>query len=193
MITKRLITPFGYFEVLHNGKSIEFSVEESTYDTYYLEDDTMVHPEGCYDAFIDIVNMKVGDVIIARYSEPGLEYDGGDEHTLNAVAELGSYTIGLGGDDIDDLEALWHYNMNEEGADKNYYRTPRMYPYAHWGITEDRDGFEFRIIDNPEKYLLYSGFKDYPYYSNRTVIMLSLVWSKSSDEYAWEMVSFLTC
>lgn len=71
MITEKLDTPFGYFEVLRNGKNIEFSIEEGTYNTFYLDGNVPVHPDGCYMVNIKTVNMKPGDVVIARYSMPG--------------------------------------------------------------------------------------------------------------------------
>lgn len=190
MITEKFETPFGYFEVLHNGKNIEFSIEKETYNTFYLNGDVPVHPDGCYMVHIETVNMKPGDVIVARYSVSGLQYDGGDEHTLNAVAELESYTIGIGCDDTDDLENLWELYMHEEDADLSKFPTPHMLPYCFWGITDRRDGFEFRVKDEPKKYLQYSNTK---YYSKRTIITIPLVWNKNTDEYSWEIVSFLTC
>lgn len=190
MLSRKFETPFGFFEVLHNGQSIDFSVEEGTYNTMYLEDDVSAQPDGCYAVKIETAGMKPGDVVIARYSTPGLDYDGGDEHTLNAVAELEHFTIGIGCDDTDDLEELWEIYRKETDANSSNFKTPHMFPYGHWGITEKRDGFEFRITDEPKNYLQYA---DTNYYSQRTVISLSLVWNKNEDPYAWDIVSFLTC
>ena len=47
--------------------------------------------------------MKIGDIIIARYSVKGLESDAGDEATINVIAELRDYTIGIGCIDADAL------------------------------------------------------------------------------------------
>lgn len=190
MNMKMLETPFGYFEVLMNGNNIPFSVGKGTYNTFYLDDNTPVHPDACYIARIETVNMKPGDTIEARYSVSGFEYDGGDEHTLNAVVELESYTVGIGCIDTDDLEELWKSDMHKKGADLSKFPTRHRFPYCHMGITDRRDGFEFRMVDDPKKYLCYSKMN---YYSNRTVIPLSLVWNKNSDRYAWDIVSFLTC
>lgn len=190
MGTRQFETPFGFFEVLLNGENIEFSVEEGTYNTFYSDDDIPLHPDGCYIARIETINMKPGDIIVARYSAPGLNYDGGDEHTLNAVAELENYTVGIGCDDTDDLEELWKLKIRETNAEPGEFPTQHMFPYCHWGITDRTDGFEFRIVDDPKKYLCYSASK---YYGKRTVISVALVWNKNSDKYAWDIVSFLTC
>lgn len=190
MIVEKLETPFGYFEVLHNGKRIEFSVTEGTYNTIHLGGDTPVSPDGCYSVNIETLNMKPGDVIIGRYSVSGLEYDGGGENTLNALVETDDYTIGIGCCDTDDLENLWEIYRSEEGAREEDFPTQYMLPYAHWGITKDGDGFEFRITDNPKDYRQYPNSN---YYRMRTVIPLTLVWNKNEDEYAWTIVSTLTC
>ena len=190
MVTKKFQTPFGYFEVLYNGQNIEFSIEAGTYNTFYVDEKTPVHPDGCYMVRIETADMNPGDVVLARYSVSGLEYDSGDEHTLNAVAELEHFTIGIGCDDTDDLEELWEIDRSRADADPNHFRTIYKFPYAHWGITKERNGFEFHITDDPKQYLQYA---DKNVHDQRTILSLPLVWNQNEDEYSWEIVSMLTC
>lgn len=174
-------TPFGFIEVLKNGNRIPFHIEEGTYNTYF-QDDLELHPLGCYEMAIDISDMAVGDIVVVRYSKGSIASDGGDEHTLNAVGEIDGYTIGLGVTDTDDLEELWQYDKEEYPDDPRFSRD-RRYPYAHWGLTGS--GVEFRIVDDPGKY-------PDDHYDTKNIIV-SAVWESNDKEYAWDIVSFLTC
>ena len=85
--TKRFDTPFGYIEVLQNGIPVEFEItsEINGYDRVWIDDETVLYPDGLYEIIIPIEKTNPGDVYIVRYSSGELEYDGGDEHTLNAL------------------------------------------------------------------------------------------------------------
>ena len=185
MTARKLITPFGYFEVLHNGRNIYFSVEEGINNLYYTDDGIPAHADGCYTVRVETIRMNPRDVITARFSQSGLRYDGGDEYTINAVAKSDFYTFGIG---CCDTVLLEEYRKTK-AAKGGYSTTSYMFPFEFIGISEETDGFEFRMIDDPEKYLCY---KDSRYYPDRTVISLPVAWNKNTDEYAWDIVSFLT-
>lgn len=54
MLVDRFKTPVGYFKVYKNSELCTFSIEESTYNTYWLNGDIPAHPEGCYKIILDI-------------------------------------------------------------------------------------------------------------------------------------------
>lgn len=190
MVTEQFETPFGYFEVLRNGKPIAFSVDESNYNTFYLNGELPVHPDGCYTISIPTAGMSKGDVIIARCSVRGFVYDGGGELTHNAVAELEHFAVGLGCADTDDYERHWEWAKKDYPEMVELFETQHMLPYTYWGVRKERDGFEFHITDIPEKYLQCA---DSQIHRNRVEIQVALVWNKNTDEYAYDIVGFLTC
>lgn len=179
MIVDNLITPVGSFRVFKNSDICSFSAEESDYNTFWLNDNRAVHPEGCYTIALDLISFTVGDIITCELDNGEMESDGGDELTLNIVGEIGNYIIGIGASDTDAYE----YANGEQGPwpiDMNI--TKYALPYETSEITER--GYVFTIKDNPAEY------RDRYY---RKYIELSLVWERKEKDYSWEMVSFLTC
>lgn len=74
--------------MLRNGRNIEYAIACGTADTYY-QDDTPLHPDGCYVARVSTLGMRPGDTVVACFpSVSTLILDGGDENTVNAVAQL---------------------------------------------------------------------------------------------------------
>ena len=62
IITEQFDTPFGYLEVLRNGKRMPFEIYKSKYQSENINGED-VSAEGCYDIFIDYEGMKKGDEI----------------------------------------------------------------------------------------------------------------------------------
>lgn len=177
MVTNRFDLGFAAITVTVNGASVDFQVASYDYNTYWLKDGTAVHPLGCYSIIINILSCRIGDVIVVQYDTGSLEYDGGGERMDNIVGDISEYIVAMGCPATDEYEdALvdlsWPSDMNP---------TKRVLPYENWGSTGQ--GFEFRIVDDPVKY------NDRFY---RTNIEAIIAWEKSSKEYAWGMVSFLT-
>jgi len=165
MIVDKLITPVGVFRVFRNTEICSFFVEESNYNTFWLNDNSTVHPEGCYKISLDLISFSVSDIIICELDNGEMVYEGGDENTLNIVGEAGNYIIGIGAPDSQFIEHGTKYTL----------------PYT---LEITKKGYVFSIIDNPAEYRD-RNFTKY--------IELSLVWENKEKEYAWEIVSFLTC
>lgn len=180
METEQFDTPFGFIEVLCNGKRRSFRVEENDYNIYSLDDGTEISPEGCYTLHIDISDNKKGDVIVVQYSCGELKDDGGGENMLNLIADSGEYTYGFGFLDTDDLEESWEW-AKEDYPDDPKFSDERSFPYAYWGNVTS--GAEFHIVDDPAKY---SGKR------KELDLWVSALWESSSNEYAWDMISYLT-
>lgn len=179
MIVDKLITPIGYFRVYKNSEPCSFIVEESDYNTMWLNDNSIVHPEECYSISLDLFSYLVGDIISCELDNGDMINDGGDENTINIVGEVGDYVIGIGAPDTENIEAV-SCSLDEWPIDMNI--TKYTLPYDLFDIT--KEGYVFVIKDNPAEY------RDRYY---RKYIKLSLVWEKKEKEYAWEIVSFLTC
>ena len=192
MMTARFATPLGDFEMLRNGRNVEYAIACGTADTYY-RDGTPLHPDGCYVARVSTLGMRPGDTVVACFpSVSTLILDGGDENTVNAVAQLPAYALGIGCDDTENLEMLWSRRKQQHDREMGPFLTPRMFPYSWLGLTARCDGFVFRIEDDPEAYLQYRGVDGTPY-PERTDIAVTLVWDSLAHDYAQEIVSFLTC
>lgn len=191
MLTKKFETPFGYFEILHNGEKIEFEIAKEENNNVWIGD-KLFHADGAYIAKINTSEMSVGDVIIALYSLGGMEFDGGDEYMNNAIVETENFVIGMGCYDTDELNETW----KSEASDSSLQEPIYVLPYETYGLTANGDGFEFRITDDPKKYL--KGTKDFKGYNNnfngknRSVMPFKLAWHHSSEKQAWEIVSDLT-
>lgn len=178
MIVDKLITPVGPFRVFKNSDTCFFSVEESDYNTFWLNDNSAVYPEGCYKITIDLISFSVGDKITCELSNGEMVNDGGGELTLNIVGELGNYVIGIGASDTETYEC-YHSLQDQWPLDMNI--TKYALPYETSEVT--KRGYVFTIKDNPAEY------RDRYY---RKYIELSLVWENQEKDYAWEIVSFLT-
>lgn len=182
--TKRFDTPFGYIEVLQNGIPVEFEIssETSGYDRVWIDDDTVLYPDGLYEIIIPIEKTNPGDVFIVRYSSGKLEYDGGDEHTLNALCEGEKYVYGFGWQSTEEWEEDFNYMDSELKQDRE-----RILPYEHYGL--NGSGVEFHIIGGSE---MYAGLNDF-YQKLGQEIRIIAAWSNRSSEHAWTIVSFVTC
>lgn len=178
MITDEFITPVGTFRVYKNSVACSFSVEESDCYSFWLNDGSAVHPEGCYNIALDLLSYSLGDMISCGFDNGEMVNDGGDEHTLNIVGEIDDYIIGIGAPDSNSYELS--YSQHDWPKDMNY--TNYILPYDTFGIT--KNGYIFKIKDNPTEY------RDRSY---RKYIELLLVWEKKEKDYAWEIVSLLTC
>ena len=88
MTTSRLELPFGYIQLLLNGKPIEFEYEKSEYVSYWDENDIEIKPLGAISISIYTDNYNVNDELYIFCSAGGLVSDGGDEYAVNEVADL---------------------------------------------------------------------------------------------------------
>lgn len=177
-----LVTPCGIITVTRNMENIPFDVSENSYNTYWVEgeqgEEMAVHPDGCLEIVIDLLEMKVGDNIVCSLDMDIVESDGGGENMLNTVGQCNKYDIGIGASDTDDLEYGWKIDVDNLPDSIN--KTKRYLPYDSCHCN---GGFEFDIIDDPKQY------RDLP---SRKAIILPVVWCSSSKEYSAEIVSFLT-
>ena len=182
--TKRFDTPFGYIEVLQNGMPVEFEITSETdgCNRLWVDDDTVLYPDGLYEIIIPIEKTNPGDVFIVRYSSGDLQYDGGDEHTLNAICEGENYVYGFGWQDTEDWEECFNYMDSELKQDRK-----RILPYEHYDLIGS--GVEFRIVGGSE---MYDGLNDF-YKKLGQEIRVIAAWADRSSEYAWEIVSLVTC
>ncbi|OBR92682.1 hypothetical protein CLRAG_23880 [Clostridium ragsdalei P11] len=178
MIVDKFETPAGSFKVYKNSKICPFSIEESAYNTFWLNGNKTLHPEGCYKISLDLTLFSVGDIISCELDNGEMVNDGGGENTLNIVGEIGDYTIGIGAPDSDSIEE--GYSQDELPKDMNH--TQYELPYDTIDIT--KRGYIFKIKDTPSEY------RDRNF---RKYIELSLVWEKKEKDYSWEIVSYLTC
>lgn len=178
MVVDKFETPVGYFRVYKNSETYSFLIEESTYNTFWINENKSVHPEGCYKISIDLNLFSIGDKILCELDSGEMVNDGGDQDTLNIVGEIGDYIIGIGAPDSDSIEES--YSRDKWPKDMNH--TKYKLPYDTWDIT--KRGYIFKIKDNPSEY------RDRYF---RKYIKLFLVWEKKEKDYAWEMVSCLTC
>ncbi|WP_179207992.1 hypothetical protein [Clostridium diolis] len=166
----------GFFRVYKNNEICSFYIEESIYNTFWLNENTPVHPEACYKIFLDLISFSVGDMISCEINNGEMVNDGGDENTLNVVGEIGEYIIGIGASDS--IEEM--YSRGEWPKDMNH--TKYELPYDTLDITKRE--YIFKIKDNPVEY------RDRDF---RKYIELSLVWENKEKDYSWDIVSFLTC
>lgn len=183
MLSQKFDTPAGFLKVLLNGVAIQFEIKEGIYNTYYDNNNIPLHPEGCYEIFIDVSNLKIGDIIIIEYEKGKFVNDGGGENMCNIVGKVDDYTIGMGATNTDDLE--YGYEEAKNSLSYEMYHTKFYMPYSNWGGISR--GYEFHIIDNPK---LYKGHSNNS--KIRSNIIINLVWESNDKDYAWSIVSFLT-
>ena len=72
--------------------------------SYWDENNIEINPLGAIEIVINTENYKANDELYIYCSAGKLVNDGGDEYTVNAVAELEEYTYGIGGPDTEYLE-----------------------------------------------------------------------------------------
>ena len=163
IISDRYGTPFGYIEVLRNGKTIPFEISRSVFDTESF-DEEVITIEGCYDIFIDYDDLKKGDEVLVRYSSGELEYDGGDENTINALSKIEGFVVEFG----------FLFLDNPEDQER--------FPYKQTSLKDG--GVIFEVIDDPQKYI------DKP--SLPEGIMITAAWESEEKSYAERAVSYFT-
>jgi hypothetical protein len=177
-----LITPCGVITAIKNGEKIYFDVCDNLYNTYWINgengEDKAVHPDGCVEIIIDLLEMKVGDYLVCALDSRAITPDGGGENQLNSTGHYNGNYIGIGAPDTDDLEYAWE--ECDDNLPKCLNKTRRYLPY---NSCHSKEGFEFQIIDDPKLY------RDRPL---RKAITLPVVWCSSTKDYAYEIVSFLT-
>ena len=103
MKTKLLKIPCTEIQVLVNNEPFEFEYHDSSYDTYYIGDKP-VKVLGALNIELDLKEVQAGDIIFIKSSAGKLVCDGGDENTINVIAELEDFTYGIGGPDTDSIE-----------------------------------------------------------------------------------------
>lgn len=176
MIVDKFETPVGLFRVYKNSKICSFDIKDNDYNTFWLDENKPIHPEGCYKVSLDLALFSMGDIILFQLDNVEMVNDGGGERTLNILTEVGDYVIGIGAPDTDDIEDGYSQELPE---DMNL--TKYTVPYDVLDVT--KSGYIFKIKDDPTKY------RDRYY---RKYLDLSLVWEKKGKDYSWKIVSFLT-
>lgn len=179
MKVKELNLPFGIIQVLVNGVATEFEFQESSYNTYFL-DEKEIKVLGAVDITIDPEEFEKGDIIFVNSSVGNLIEDGGDEGTVNAVAELAEYTYAIGGPDTEFIE--W-----------NYDNIPGDIPDAKsFGYKKHELKYELiEICSDGIKYQIVNGNESCQYANGK--LSISVVWESNKHEYAFDIVAFLSC
>lgn len=142
MIVDKFETPVGFFRVYKNSEIYSFYIEENTYNTFWVNENKPVNPEGCYKIFLDSTLFSVGDMISCELENGEMVNDGGGENTLNIVGEFGDYTIGIGAPDSDSIEES--YCQDEWPKDMNH--TKYQLPYGTLDITKRVISLKLKII-----------------------------------------------
>lgn len=180
MKTQLLKLPFGCIQVLLNGRPISFEYQNSSYDTYYNEKDEAIKVLGAIELIVDTEVLKPGDILYFYSLAGKLENDGGDEGTVNAVAELTEYTYGMGGPDTEFIE--WQYGSipGDMPDSSRFGYTHHVLDCELYAITEY--GIQYRIVKPIDKSKCGNGR-----------LYVSVVWENNSKPYAYNIVSLLTC
>lgn len=163
---KYIDTPAGKFQILLNSTPTNFDATQYSPYTYHDNSGAAIPILACYQVSFNIQRLSVGDVIEAKFEHGTLKCDGGGEAMDNAVGYVGSYAVGIGAADTQYLE--WDINQ-------------RQLPYENYGL--ENSGFTFHIVDDPQKYTARSIQQN---------ISFIIAWESSSNEYAWDIVSFMT-
>lgn len=165
MKTERLELPCTSIQVLVNDSPIEFEYQNSSYNKYYCDNDEEVTVLGALDIILNPAMYHTNDIIYIRASAGKLQNDGGDEGTVNCVSELEKYTYGMGGPDTEFIE--WNYGKH-------------MLDYELIEISDK--GLKYRIVEcsASEKY-------------RNGELIITVVWEDNNNDYAYDIVSFLTC
>lgn len=178
MIVDKFKTPVGLFRVYKNSDVFLFIIEEREYNTFWLNDNKVAQPEGCYKVLLDLIHFSEGDTIVCELDNGEMFNDGGGEHLFNIIGEIDDYTIGIGAPDSDSME----YGYSKDSLPEDMNKTKYFLPYDTLDI--NKRGYIFKIKDNPIEY------RDR---NVRKYIELSLVWERREKGYAWDIVSGLTC
>lgn len=176
MLTDHLDLGFAAVRVTVDNKPVAFEVKKRQQIDPYRVDGTEVHPAGCVDIIVNVLPYQVGDVLCVEFDRGELVCDGGGENMENIVGEIGEYIVAMGAPDYDDKAVPRKRSWPED-----MHLTKYRLPYENRGFTSR--GFEFRIVDDTKEYA------DRFY---RTSIVISVAWEYASEDYAWDLVSFLT-
>lgn len=177
MICNKFKTPVGFFRIYKNFKTCLFNIEANKDNTFWI-DGKELHSDGNYKISLDLSLFSVGDIISCELDNGVMLENGGDENTLNIVGEIGEYIIGVGAPDSSSIEEAFFESKLPEDMNKTKYALP----YDTIEITNR--GYIFKIKDNPLKY----NDRNYSKY-----IELCLVWKDKNEEFAFDIVSGLTC
>lgn len=180
MKTEILKLPCTNIQVFVNDNPIQFEYENASYNKYYDENDKEVTVLGAINIILNPKMYQTDDVIFIRSSAGNLASDGGDEGTVNCVAKLEDYTYGLGGPDTEFIE--WNYDSipgNIPDAKKFGYNQ-RVLDYELIEMLEN--GLKFKIVKSS---------KNVKYANDKLII--TVVWENNVNDYAYDIVSFLTC
>lgn len=178
-----LNTPCGNVTVKKNGSKIPFYIVDSDYNTMWItdeetKDEIAIHPDRCVEIIVDLVDMRIEDIITCSIESLELENDGRGEHRFNMVGNNNGFDIGIGAFDTEDLEYGYQDTIANMPSDMN--KTKRYLCYHTDFIN---NGFEFEILDDS---LLY---RDRP---SRKNIFIMVAWCDSFKPYSYEIVGFLT-
>jgi len=177
-----LSTPCGNIRVYKNEQLMTFTIRESRYNTWWIEDEfthkkIQVKPDGAIEVNIDLIDVSIGDCIVCKIDTHCIKPDGGDENMINSIGVKNNYAIGIGTDDTDEYEEDFSEGQMIETI--NPTKRYLCYTSSHY-----KDGFEFIIVDNPK---LYRDKKI------RKQISIIVVWCSMKKKYAKEIVSCLSC
>ncbi len=178
MVTNKVELPFGYIQLLLNEKPVEFEYEKME-SSYWDENNIEINPLGAIEIVINTENYKANDELYIYCSAGKLVNDGGDEYTVNAVAELEEYTYGIGGPDTEYLE--WKLgnvpNSIPDSSECGY--TGRSIALELSDVTSN--GLKYLVVEvDKSKY-------------NEDSFAIPVIWESNTKPYAYNIVSFMTC
>lgn len=171
--------PFSSIQVLVNDNPITFEYHDSLFNSFYYGDEKIT-VLGAIEISVDPKEFKQNDIIFIKSSVGKLVNDGGDEGTVNAVAELERYTYGIGGPDTEFIE--WNFGSIPGSVPDSRRFGYRQRVLAYELVEVSEYGLKYRIVD---------GIGNEKYTNGK--LQISIVWESNSNKYAYDIVSFLTC
>ena len=161
----RFPTPFGFIEVLLNGKNIPFEISRVSHPKFWHIHHINMVIQNCFEVFIDYDLLHKDDEVLVRFTNGELHYSEGYKNIVNAVTEIKGYYAGFG------------FMSCENPAQK-----PGYIAYKHTLL--DRDGVLFKIISDPAE------CKDFRL--NPEGICIRAVWETAENPFAEEAVSYIS-
>lgn len=175
----KLETPIGIFKIFLNNKEIDFEPIESKLG-YYYNDNDIKYPDKMYVINLDLKQFKKGDVIVALLLDANFEYSSGDENTLTRIGINSEYTFALGASNDFDFYFTKGQGINVVTPDSPSFDFSKdiIVPFHLKNVLQD--GYEFEIIDDPNKYPDYT-------------IQFTLAYVKGTSKLDYDMISYCTC